>query len=422
MTTALDGRRRIVRALFQHALCQGLRSGLDPLRTDREFRVFFPGYALSLLGSAMAPVALAFAVLHGPGGADRLGWVLTARILPLVLVLLAGGVAADRLGSRRVMLAADVLRALSQGAFALLLLTGHAPFRAILLLAAVGGAGEAVFTPALTALIPRLSPPGRLTEANTLLTLARSTAAVAGPALAGLLTAAAGPGAVLALDAGSFAASVWSLALLTVRLPAGEPGPSYLADLRAGWTEFRSRSWFWVTCLHICLFNFLLWAPFLVLGPATAGQRIGGAGSWGLIMAAYGAGSVFASLGLLGRRPAHPVRLATLASAGWALPPGALALGAPLPWVCAGALVAGVGTAVNGTLFATAEQRLIPAAAQARVAAYGSLGAFALGPLGLAAAGPAAGLLGTSTVLGFGALWLLLSTGLVLTVPSVRRN
>ncbi|GAB2689423.1 MFS transporter [Kitasatospora kifunensis] len=417
MTTALDGRRRLLRALFQHA-----RPGLAPLRTDREFRTFFPGYSLSLLGSAMAPVALAFAVLHGPGGADRLGWVLTARILPLVLILLAGGVAADRLGSRRVMLAADTVRCLSQGTFALLLLTGHAPFWAILTLAAVGGAGEAVFSPALAALIPRISPPDRLTEANTLLTLARSTATVAGPALAGLLTATAGPGTVLALDAASFAASVVALARLTVRLPVGEPGPSFLADLRAGWTEFRSRSWLWTTCAHFCLFNFLCWAPFLVLGPSTAAQRLGGAGSWGLIMAAQGAGSVLASLGLLGRRPAHPVRLATIASAGWALPPGALALGAPLPWVCAAALVAGAGSAVNGTLFTTAEQRLIPAAAQARVAAYGSLGAFVLGPLGLAAAGPVAALFGSATVLGLGALWLLLATTAVLTVPSVRRN
>ncbi|WP_327068025.1 hypothetical protein [Kitasatospora sp. NBC_01302] len=245
---------------------------------------------------------------------------------------------------------------------------------------------------------------------------------MAGPALAGLLTAAAGPGSVLALDAAGFAASLWSLARLTVRLPVGEPGPSYLADLRAGWTEFRSRSRLWVTCVHICLFNFLLWAPFLVLGPATAGQRMGGAGSWGLIMAAEGAGSVAASLALLGRRPAHPVRVATLASAGWALPAGALALGAPLPWVCAGALVAGVSSAVTGTLFATAQQRLIPAEAQARVAAYGTLGAFALGPIGLAAAGPAAGFFGATTVLGFGSLGLLLATALVLTVPSVRRN
>ncbi|MDH6119630.1 MFS family permease [Kitasatospora sp. GAS204A] len=406
MTTALDGRRGLLR----------------PFPEDREFRRFFPGYAVSLFGSAMAPIALAFAVLRTAGGAGALGLVLAARVLPLVLVLLAGGVAADRLGSRRVMLAADLLRCLSQGTFAVLLLTGRPPLWAVLALVAVGSAGEAVFSPALSALIPRLTPADQLSEANTLLTLARSTATVAGPALAGLLTAAAGPGAVLALDAASFAVSVLALARLTVRAPVAAPGPSLLADLRVGWSEFRSRSWLWTTCGHFGLFNLLVWAPFLVLGPATAAQRLGGARSWGLVLGAYGAGSVLGALALLGRRPRRPVLVATIATVGWAAAPAALALGAALPWVCAGAAVGGVGEAVNATFFSTAEQRLIPPEARARVASYTSLGAFALGPLGLAAAGPAAALLGSRTVFGFGALWLLAATATVLTVPSVRRN
>ena len=406
MTTALHGRRGLLRAFPE----------------DRDFRRFFPGYAVSLFGTAMAPVALAFAVLRGPGGAGALSWVLAARTCATVLVLLAGGVAADRLGSRRVMLGADLVRFLSQGTFAVLLLTGRPPLWTMLVLVCVGGASEAVFNPALTALIPRLTPPERLAEANALLTLAGSVAGVAGPALAGLLTAAAGPGAVLALDAASFGISVLMLARVTVRLPVGAPGPSLLADLRAGWWEFRSRTWLWATCVHFGLFNLLVWAPFLVLGPATAAQRLGGARSWGLVLAAYGAGSVLAALALLGRRPRRPVLVATTVTVGFALPSALLALGAALPWVCLGAAVAGVASAVNGTLFGTAEQRLIPPEARARVAAYGSLGAFALGPLGLAAAGPAAALLGSRTVFGFGALWLLGATAVVLTVPSVRRN
>ncbi|WP_329565969.1 MFS transporter [Kitasatospora sp. NBC_01266] len=406
MTTALDGRRNLLRAFPK----------------DREFRRFFPGYTVSLLGSAMAPVALAFAVLRGPGGAGALSWVLAARTGATVLVLLAGGVAADRLGSRRVMLAADLVRFLSQGTFAGLLLAGHPPLWAMLVLVCTGGASEALFNPALTALIPRLTPPEQLAEANALLTLARSATSVAGPALAGLLTAAVGPGAVLALDAASFGASVLVLAGLTVRLPVAAPGPSLVADLRTGWTEFRSRGWLWATCVHFGLFNLLVWAPFLVLGPATAAQRLGGARSWGLVLAAYGAGSVLAALALLGRRPRRPVLVATAVTIGFALPSAFLALGAALPWVCLGAVVAGAASAVNGALFDTAEQRLIPPQARARVAAYGSLGAFALGPLGLAAAGPAAALLGSRTVFGFGALWLLAATAAVLTVPSVRRN
>src|SRR4051794_18608112 len=81
---------------------------------DRPFRLFFLGYTTSLLGSAMASVALVFAILSGGGNGTELGWVMTARILPLVLMLLAGGVLGDRLGSRRTMLAADATRCLTQ--------------------------------------------------------------------------------------------------------------------------------------------------------------------------------------------------------------------------------------------------------------------------------------------------------------------
>ncbi|WP_395295618.1 hypothetical protein ACF9IK_20430 [Kitasatospora hibisci] len=84
-----------------------LRSRLSVLG-EHDFRWFFVGYATSLFGSSMAPVAVAFAVLDDGGGGTDLGWVMAARVLPIVLVMPAGGVVADRLGSRRVMLAADV--------------------------------------------------------------------------------------------------------------------------------------------------------------------------------------------------------------------------------------------------------------------------------------------------------------------------
>ncbi|MFE0461412.1 MFS transporter [Kitasatospora sp. NPDC058965] len=409
MTTASAQRRRL---RLPHA----------ELWRTADFRWFFSGYATSLLGSAMAPVALAFAVLHGPGGTAAFGLVLTARILPLVLVLLLGGVAADRLGSRPVMLTADTVRCLAQAGFAAALLA-HGPLWTLLVLAALGGAGEAVFGPALAALIPRIAPAERLTEANALFTLARSGATVAGPALAGLLTAGIGPAPVLALDAASYAVSVLALSRLTVRAAAPQAAPGLLRELREGWGEFRSRTWLWVSCLHGCLFNLLCWAPYLVLGPAISTTRLGGAWAWGLVTAGYGAGAVLGALALLGgRRPARPVLVSTVAMAGFALPSGALALGAPLPLVCLGALGAGVASSVAGTLYSTAQQRMIPAAARARVDAYGSLGAFALGPVGLALAGPVAALLGSGTVLALGALWQLAATAAVLAVPAVRGN
>ncbi|GGX88614.1 MFS transporter [Streptomyces hiroshimensis] len=387
---------------------------------ERHFRLFFTGYATSLLGSSMASIALSFAVLQSGGGGTELGLVLSARILPLVLVLLAGGVVTDRLGSRRVMLAADVLRCLTQAGLALALLGGMPDLGTLLTLVALWGAAEALFTPALEAYVPRMARDESLPDANALLGMARSATSVAGPALAGVLTAAAGPSCVLALDAASYAVSV--VVLLLLPRPEGKAAAraSFLAELREGWTEFRSRTWLWVTTAHVCLFNLFVWGPLLVLGPVVAERRLGGASSWGLVMALYGAGAVAGGVAVLGRRPRRPLLVATAATVGWALPSAALATGQPLPWICAGALVAGVGSAVCGTLYATATQRQVPSGTLARVSAYGAFGAFALGPVGLAAAGPLSVLVGASGVLGFGAVWQLAAVAVVLSLPAIR--
>ncbi|MBV6697111.1 MFS transporter [Kitasatospora aureofaciens] len=392
---------------------------------EHDFRWFFTGYTTSLLGSAMAPVAVAFAVLDGGGGGTELGWVMAARILPVVLVLLAGGVIADRLGSRRVMLVSDVLRGAVQAVFAGLLATGRAPVWTMVVLVAVWGIGEGLFMPGLGALVPDLVRDKELLgDANTLLGMARSVATVAGPAAAGVVTAAQGPAAVLLVDAVTYGLGALALFRLRLALPAPRTADgereSMLGDLRAGWSEFRSRPWLWITTVQTGLFNLLVWAPFLILGPLTAQQDLGGARAWGLVMGVYGVGAVLGGLLMLGRRPERPLAVATVATLGWALPSGALAAGVALPWVVAGALVAGVGSAVCGTLYSTTMQRWVPPEVLGRVTSFGSLGAFVLGPLGLAGAGPMASRIGTPEVLLIGTLWQFAAGAVVLAVPAVR--
>ncbi|MFD9689117.1 MFS transporter [Kitasatospora sp. NPDC059146] len=398
---------------------------------EREFTRFFVGYTTSLLGSSMAPVAVAFAVLDGGGagggtggsGTD-LGWVMAARILPVVLVLPAGGVIADRLGSRRLMLGTDVLRGLVQALFAALLAAGHAPVPAMVVLVAVWGVGEGLFMPAFGAIVPALVRREELrADGNTLLGLARSVSTVAGPALAGLVTATQGPAAVLLIDALTY--GVGALALAGLRLPGRVPaggGESMLRELRSGWSEFTARPWLWITTVQMGLFNLLVWAPFLVLGPLTAQRELGGARAWGLVMGVYGAGAVLGGLLMLGRRPGRPLAVATVAGLAWALPSAALAAGVALPWVVAGALVAGVGSAVCGTLFSTTTQRWVPAELLGRLTSFGALGAFVLGPLGLAAAGPLADRFGAGDVLLLGAVWQVAAGAVVLGLPAVRNR
>ncbi|WP_424530817.1 MFS transporter [Sphaerisporangium viridialbum] len=393
--------------------------------SHRDLRLFFIGEATSLLGSSMASLAVAFAVLDGGGTQSDLGYVMAARIVPMIVFLLAGGVVADRLGPRRVMIYADVVRCATQAVLAGLLLSGHPPIWTFMVLVAVWGAGEAFYAPARGALIPAVAAggtpyEGKLRDANALAGLAQSMASVGGPAIAGVLVAVAGSGVVVALDAGTYAVSLLALTLL--RVSARVASAPKTGAVREGWEQFRSRTWLWVTTLQFTLFNLLVWAPFLVLGPVVAQERLGGARGWGLIMALYGAGAVAGGLSMMGgRMPRRPLVVATVATFGWALPSGAIAAGLPTALIAGAALVAGAGSAVSGALYATTNQRHVPPGVLARITSLTTMGAFALGPIGLAAAGPVASAAGVAALLGFGAIWQVAAGAIVLGIPDVRR-
>ena len=387
---------------------------------DRDFARFFAGYATSLLGTSMSALAVSFAVLDTGGTASDLGVVLAAGIVPQVLFMLGGGVIADRLGRRPVMLGADAARCAAQAALAAAVFAGRPALWVFVVLAVARGTGDAVFTPALSGLTTELAPRDDLVNANALLTAARSAAAVAGPGLAGVLVALAGPGTVIALDAASYAVSVVALASLRLPPARARAARSYLQDLRDGWAEFRGRPWLVITTVQFTLFNLLTWGPYLLLGPVLSRDYLGGAGAWGAIMACYGGGSVLGAGAALGRNPSRPMIAATVAAFGYGVPCALLALHAPLVAVAAGALAAGAGSALGGTFAAAAEQQQLPAGVLARVTAFQTVTAFALGPLAFAAAGPVAAVAGARAVLGFGAAWSTLSCGAVLLFPAVR--
>jgi hypothetical protein len=158
-----------------------------------------------------------------------------------------------------------------------------------------------------------------------------------------------------------------------------------------------------------------------VLGPVLARQYLGGARAWGTVMACYGGGAIIGGLVALGRRPRRPLLVAAVATLGYPLPPLMLALRLPVAAVAAGAVAAGLGSALGGALSATVKQQQVPADALARVGAFGMIGAFAFGPVAFAAVGPVAAAVGARAVLGFGAAWAVFGTVVVLAVPAVRR-
>jgi len=146
-----------------------------------------------------------------------------------------------------------------------------------------------------------------------------------------------------------------------------------------------------------------------------------GAGAWGTIMTGYGAGAILGGLALLGRRPRRPLVVSAVIGFGYAAPSACLVLTAPLPVVVAGAVVAGLASAVSGALWSTTVQQRVPAEALSRVNSYVYFGAFVLGPVGLAAAGPVAAASGVGAVLAAGVAWQLVANSAIIALPAVRR-
>ena len=180
----------------------------------------------------MSAVAIAFAVLASGGTATSLGVVFTANIVPMIAFMLGGGVIADRLGRRPVMLTADVARCAAQCALAVALFLGRPHLWLFVAAAFVVGTGNAFFQPALSGLPVQLAPRDQLGNANALFGMVQPAAPVAGPALAGILIAAGSPAAPIAVDAGSYAVSAVALALL--RFPDAGQAAGPVAAARPG--------------------------------------------------------------------------------------------------------------------------------------------------------------------------------------------
>jgi MFS family permease len=388
----------------------------------REFALLFSGQALSVIGDRLFLVAMPFAVLSIPGaGAKGVGLVLGASALSLALCVLIGGVVADRLPRQLTMLGSDVVRGVAQAATAYLLLTGHATVWRLVVLQALYGAAEAFFRPALLGLVPQVVDEGEQQPANALLALTSHVSMVVAPALAGVLVAVLGPGGALVVDAATFGASALTLLALRPR-PAPRPEPAhFLSDLAGGWHEVASRSWVWTTLIAFSAYHALMLSALFVLGPKVADDIRDGATSWGWISTGFGVGAVAGSLLALRWRPRRPgVVIGT-----------SLCLASSQAAICASSLptwavacleaVTGVGVALCFTVWETALQQRIPAAAQSRVSSFDYLGSLTLMPVGYVLVGPAAEQFGTRTT----AVWASVVTGTiclaVAAAPGLRR-
>jgi MFS family permease len=392
---------------------------------ERDFRYLFLGQAASVVGDRVVVVALALFVTQRTGSATDLGLVLAAQSLPLVALLLFGGVWADRLPRHRIMLVTDLVRGALHALLAALIFTGLVQVWQIVAIEVVFGAAQAFFQPAYTGLLPQTVPAELMQDARALTESVANVAFLLGPALATVLVLGAGAGVAFVFDAATFLVSAAMLARLRPAPRAGasmsvEARPSVLAELRAGWVEVRSRAWVWVTIAVFTGAILCVYAQWYALAPGIARDVYGSVGVFGWLESVAGVGAVCGGLIALRWRPTHPLRTGLLLAPAWPVQACAFALGAPLALVVACAFATGLGFSMLMIWWETARARHIPPAALSRVSAYDWMGSLALVPVGYLAAGPLASAFGARTVLGVGSVIGLVLLLLALVPRSTR--
>jgi MFS family permease len=402
-----------------------LRSGV---LANRDFRLLFAGRSVSLLGDGAFLVALAwqaYTISNAPTALALLGIAMT---VPLIALLLFGGVVSDRHSRRRVMLLADLMRAVLLALLAALAIGGVLHLWQMMVLVALYGGAQAFFDPASDAILPELLPASQLGRANALEQVVRPLALrLVGPAVGGVLVGVLGPGAAFLADGATFLASAAALSAMSAEGPAarvyarararrglGENDrhtpdePRALAsgsELREGFAYVRRHVWLWGTFVSAGIAYLLFMGPAEVLLPFMVKHVLGGNGmQLGLVLGAGGLGSVACALAMA--RSGLPSRgisfiycvwaLATLAVAGYGL---ATAIWQLMLASLAFNLLETAGTIV----WATIKQRHVPGYMLGRVSSLDWLISIGLLPVSFALTAPLSATLGVrATLIGAG--------------------
>lgn len=392
-----------------------------PVLQISQFRRFAAARTISMLGNAFGPIALSFGTLQVFGGDPfPLSVVLAAQALPQVAFILYGGVLADRLSQRRMVVLAESLAFCAWAALTVLVALDYASVALMVVAAATAGTASALLNPALVGIVPQLVDDSQLQEANGLLRLGNNVARIAGLSAAGAVVATFGPATALALDAATFLFAGLLVATLKVPGLRRSEVTTTREDLRVGWREFRSRQWLWVS---VCQFTVVIAATSAyagVFGPMLADESLGGPSAFSLLLLCQAIGAIMGVFVAIRVRPQRPILLAASLVPLLALPMLLLAVGAPLALIALAAFAAGVTNDVYGVLWETTMQREVPREALSRVSSFDFLGCTALAPIGLFAAGPIVVAIGAeSTAALFGGA-IIAATAAALCAPGLR--
>jgi MFS family permease len=390
---------------------------------NRDFRLLFAGRSVSLLGDGAFLVALAwqaYTISNAPSALALLGIAMT---VPLIALLLFGGVVSDRHSRRRVMLLADLMRAVLLALLAALALSGTLHLWQMMVIVALYGAAQAFFDPASDAILPELLPEWQLGQANALEQVVRPLALrLAGPALGGVLVGVLGPGAAFLTDGATFLASAAALWSMSVEHPAAracarrglaednQPARKRRAlasgeELREGWLYVRRHVWLWGTFASAGIAYLLFMGPAEVLLPFMVKHVLGGSGmQLGLVLGAGGLGSVACALAMA--RSGLPSRSITFIYAVWALATLAVAgygLANAIWQLMLASLAFNLLETAGTIVWATIKQRHVPGHMLGRVSSLDWLISIGLLPVSFALTAPLSAALGVrATLIGAG--------------------
>jgi Transmembrane secretion effector len=376
-------------------------------------------------GDSLFTIALAWWVLQKTGSATVMGIVLICSTLPMLLLLLFGGVAVDRFPRVRLMLASDLLCGSVVALIAYLSFQQRLELWHIFVLSALFGVVEAFFSPAYTALVPDLVPAELLPAANSLRSISLQVAQLVGPAIAAGMIALGGTSLAFALDGASFilsAACLVALPRVPVLRDSAEKEASVLQDMRQGISTVLHSPWLWITLLVASVSTIFLVGPYEAVLPLLVKQRFGAqVGVYALLTALSAFGSISAAFWL-----GHYTRLrrrGLLTYGAWLLASVMLVV-MGLPFSISGMspafFIQGASLEILGLAWMNSLQEFVPTNLLGRVASIDLLVSTGMLPIGYGLAGIAADRLGAPMIFVLGGAIAASLIALGLLHPAIR--
>ena len=394
---------------------------LRELSAHKGFSRLISARFISNVGNGLSPIALAYGVLSLSGATGKdLSLVMSARIFPMIALMLFGGVIGDRFKRNRIVGGTDILGSCFVAISAASFIFGFASVSLLVFMGFLFGILNALWWPAMSGVLPGILPKEKLKDGNAVVGLLSNFGYVAGALMGGTLVTLFGSGWALLADALSFLAA--GILVMGLDMPAMESRvrTTVFAELKDGWLEFKSRPWLVAMVIAFTGINACFEALVQVLGPLTFNENAHGPRNWSFNLAALTLGMICGGVIALKIHLSRPMYFAMVVIALSAIWDFTLALRSPLLLTMCGAFLAGIAVEIYTVNWSTTMQTHIPEESFSRVTSYDAFGSFALAPIGIVIAGPLSMYYGVHTVLWVTGGVTVVSALLALLVKSVR--